>query len=360
MVNTSSFESGRRLLGRKEYDLTDHLGNVTTQLSDRKTGTLLTNDIQAQVLSYQQYFPFGWNMPGRSVNSNRARFGFNGKEDDEEWGIQDYGFRLYDNRLGKFLSFDPLATEYPWYTPYQFAGNMPTKFIDRDGLEPATKEEIFHSIFNPIDALAVKNAATEARTRAISSGLPNPRDGHQDAFRHTLWNAIAAKTIGGNEAKGFTDVHETSANSFDPMHADFDPVATEMDFHNNHMGRRIAGMDLIFVKSIDELEVDVLQAMANGELRMIRFENFEIKALNGNIIGTETLPSDRRGNPIVQDTPRNTPLINLLTKSGHTVNTNLADKQLIPSDHPTIPSDNSRVENAKGYDGVPLSDSYDK
>ncbi|MEM9837004.1 MAG: hypothetical protein AAF828_10905, partial [Bacteroidota bacterium] len=31
---------------------------------------------------------------------------------------------------------DPLAPDYPWYTPYQFAGNSPILNIDRDGLEP--------------------------------------------------------------------------------------------------------------------------------------------------------------------------------------------------------------------------------
>ena len=30
---------------------------------------------------------------------------------------------------------DPLTTEYPWYTPYQFAGNKPIRFIDLEGLE---------------------------------------------------------------------------------------------------------------------------------------------------------------------------------------------------------------------------------
>jgi hypothetical protein len=35
------------------------------------------------------------------------------------------------------LSVDPLTQSYPWYTPYQFAGNMPIRFIDLDGLEPA-------------------------------------------------------------------------------------------------------------------------------------------------------------------------------------------------------------------------------
>jgi RHS repeat-associated protein len=66
------------------------------------------------------------------------RFGFNGKENDKEWGnqiIQDYGFRLYNPALGKFLSFDPLASEYPWNAPYSFAENSPIKFIDLDGLE---------------------------------------------------------------------------------------------------------------------------------------------------------------------------------------------------------------------------------
>jgi len=69
------------------------------------------------------------------------RYGFNGKEKDQdgEWGSNthyDYGFRIYNPAIGKFLSVDPLADEYPFYTPYQFAGNMPITSIDLDGLEP--------------------------------------------------------------------------------------------------------------------------------------------------------------------------------------------------------------------------------
>jgi RHS repeat-associated protein len=55
------------------------------------------------------------------------RYGFNGKENDNEvkgqGNQQDYGMRIYDPRLVKFLSMDPLIRSYPWYTPYQFAGN---------------------------------------------------------------------------------------------------------------------------------------------------------------------------------------------------------------------------------------------
>lgn len=47
----------------------------------------------------------------------------------------DYGFRIYNPQLGKFLSVDPLFKSFPWYTPYQFAGNKPIAAIDLDGLE---------------------------------------------------------------------------------------------------------------------------------------------------------------------------------------------------------------------------------
>jgi len=43
---------------------------------------------------------------------------------------------MYDSRIGRFLSVDPLTASYPWYTPYQFAGNQPIVAIDLDGLEP--------------------------------------------------------------------------------------------------------------------------------------------------------------------------------------------------------------------------------
>lgn len=75
----------------------------------------------------------------RSYSANSYRFGFNGKENDEkEWGsslIQDYGFRLYNPGIGKFLSVDPLRKQYPELTPYQFASNTPIWAIDLDGLE---------------------------------------------------------------------------------------------------------------------------------------------------------------------------------------------------------------------------------
>ncbi|MEO1053058.1 MAG: RHS repeat-associated core domain-containing protein [Bacteroidota bacterium] len=71
------------------------------------------------------------------------RYGYNGKERDGSFGLTnyDYGFRIYNPALGKFLSVDPLTRDYAFYTPYQFAGNKPISSIDLDGLE----EYIIHS-----------------------------------------------------------------------------------------------------------------------------------------------------------------------------------------------------------------------
>ena len=65
------------------------------------------------------------------------RFGFNGHEkDDEVKGLGnslDFGARIYDSRLGRWLSTDPLASKYPFASPYNFVLNNPITSIDPDG-----------------------------------------------------------------------------------------------------------------------------------------------------------------------------------------------------------------------------------
>ncbi len=149
-VNCTSLavpDSGSLVRGTKLFELTNHLGNVLELMSDKKVQHTSDNSTVdyylADVIGANDYYSFGMQMPGRGYAVGGAgsyRYGFNGKEDDNEVkgnGDQiDYGFRMYDPRVGKFLSVDPLAFKYAYYSPYQFAGNIPTKFIDIDGAEP--------------------------------------------------------------------------------------------------------------------------------------------------------------------------------------------------------------------------------
>ena len=99
---------------------------------------------RADVITANDYYPGGMMMPGRKYTALNSsyRYGFNGKENDNdvkgEGNQQDYGMRIYDPRLGRFLSVDPITKKYPELTPYQFASNRPIDGIDLDGLEYAT------------------------------------------------------------------------------------------------------------------------------------------------------------------------------------------------------------------------------
>ena len=76
--------------------------------------------------------------------SGLYRYGFNGKENDNEvkgeGNQQDYGMRIYDGRLGRILSVDPLTKGYPELTPYQFSSNTPIQATDLDGEEASTAQ----------------------------------------------------------------------------------------------------------------------------------------------------------------------------------------------------------------------------
>ena len=68
-----------------------------------------------------------------------SRYGFNGKMKDNEvegeGDVYDYGKRMYDVRLGRFLSIDPLFKKYQELSPYQYGSNRPIDGTDLNGLE---------------------------------------------------------------------------------------------------------------------------------------------------------------------------------------------------------------------------------
>jgi RHS repeat-associated protein len=75
--------------------------------------------------------------PGRSYSSNAYRYGFNGMEKDDEvsgnGNSYDFGARMYNPRLARWMAVDPLRSDYPSYTPYSFVNNMFTIAKDPDG-----------------------------------------------------------------------------------------------------------------------------------------------------------------------------------------------------------------------------------
>ncbi|MBS3916039.1 MAG: hypothetical protein KG003_16205 [Bacteroidetes bacterium] len=93
---------------------------------------------------HSDYYPFGSVIQSRSWASQSYRYGFNCKEKESDGTTDNYDFgaRIYDGRLGKWLSTEPLKSIYPKYSAYQFSINNPVFNIDCDGnvIKPATDE----------------------------------------------------------------------------------------------------------------------------------------------------------------------------------------------------------------------------
>jgi RHS repeat-associated protein len=138
--NTNAIHNWVNVRGAKQYELTNHLGNLIVNLTDKKFGVTsdsITKYFKPDVVNAWDYYVFGVGMPQRIWVNSGYRFGFNGKEKDDDvksYGRQiDYGNRIYDPRVGRFLSVDPQASKLPGEGPYSAMGNNPILNIDPDG-----------------------------------------------------------------------------------------------------------------------------------------------------------------------------------------------------------------------------------
>jgi RHS repeat-associated protein len=163
---------GKLTLGYKNYELSNHLGNVLTTIADNKffaapaSGTGLS--LFARVATSQDYYPFGMAMAERSFKENtdkKYRFGFNGKEyeNDISEGVYNFEARMMDSRICRFTSTDPKTK--PFESPYVAMGNNPIIYTDPDG-----KENIIYIYMSP-DAKATllkKGSNTQNVANAVS------------------------------------------------------------------------------------------------------------------------------------------------------------------------------------------------
>ena len=106
------------------YYLKDHQGNNRVVIN--QSGT---------VEETNHYYPFGGVF---ASSGNVQPYKYNGKEYDGKKGLNwyDYGARMYDAALGRFMTVDPLAEKYYPMSPYGYCLNNPIKFIDADGRLP--------------------------------------------------------------------------------------------------------------------------------------------------------------------------------------------------------------------------------
>ncbi|AEA42436.1 RHS repeat-associated core domain protein [Fluviicola taffensis DSM 16823] len=131
-------------IGERTYELSNHLGNVLSVISDKAIphddGGGNVDYWLADIRQSTDYSPFGVTLEDRNlmlVGAEKSRYGFQNQEMDDEIKLEgnsyDFGARMYDSRLGRWLTIDALSGKYPHLSPYNFVDNCPIKFLDPDG-----------------------------------------------------------------------------------------------------------------------------------------------------------------------------------------------------------------------------------
>ncbi|WP_299362488.1 RHS repeat-associated core domain-containing protein, partial [Winogradskyella sp.] len=93
------------------------------------------------IIEENNYYPFGLKHRGyndvvsANVNSQASKYKYNGKELNDELGLDwyDFGARNYDASLGRWMNLDPLAEKYTNLSPFSYVANNVINAIDPDG-----------------------------------------------------------------------------------------------------------------------------------------------------------------------------------------------------------------------------------
>jgi hypothetical protein len=139
--------------GNKFFELSNHLGNVLVTISDKKIGVNDgTYDVggvklnstpddkidyyTADVVTANDYYPFGMLMPGRKFDVGTSyRYGFNGQEKSNEIKGEGNSYTAeyweYDPRIGRRWNIDPVVKTYE--SSYATFSNNPIWHIDSKG-----------------------------------------------------------------------------------------------------------------------------------------------------------------------------------------------------------------------------------
>ncbi len=132
------------------YVHVDHLGSVD-----------VLTDASGSAVEHRSYDPFGqqrnpvWGQPAPASFPSLTTQGFTGHEGDAELGLVNLKGRVYDPKLGRFLTTDPIVSEPlsgQHWNPYSYVVNNPLSLVDPTGFQdsPAQGQDYTRGNLGPL------------------------------------------------------------------------------------------------------------------------------------------------------------------------------------------------------------------
>jgi len=140
------------------------------------------------------------------MNRNTGEVAFLSENNSEKFKQ----FTEHNEKNFRFLSIDPLTRRFPFYTPYQFAGNKPIYAIDLDGLEDVAyiyrMQGNTRTLIQTIDYTKTKEKVGPLGHGTYAQIINQKGDKFSEAFITKDGNSIPSFSDGGINRKNFTDI----------------------------------------------------------------------------------------------------------------------------------------------------------
>jgi RHS repeat-associated protein len=189
-------------------------GYLYVFVSNESKGDVYFDDIrvehnQGALMEESHYYPFGLTMAGissKAMGRLDNKYEFNGKEKQEKefndgGGLDwyDYGARMYDAQLGRWMAIDPLTENNRRWSPYTFSYDNPMRYLDPDGMEA---DDLFSG--NPKEERSIRKYDRKFQKELKRNGgdVNKAHSAVEAKFNGRKWMWVAKKDDNGHDKDG--------------------------------------------------------------------------------------------------------------------------------------------------------------
>lgn len=212
------------------YQFSNHLGSASLEL-----------DHQAQIISYEEYYPYGstsYQAVDASIKSAAKRYRYTGMERDEETGLNYHTARYYAPWVGRWVSCDPAGLNDD-VNPYSYASDRPLTLIDPSGMEGERKKLFDYSFTGEESDEEVRRIAYEHGYIAIGKLTWDSGWFAEDVKKKPVWGMELSDLSFASDTSSIPagDYSLSTSNTGE----DYDPFAPKKSHESGKTTRRKTG-----------------------------------------------------------------------------------------------------------------------